>query len=58
MMQDLPLGFGMALAQNEKAMQYFSSLPEEKRVEIVDHTHQIHSRKEMHEYVSHLGAQP
>ena len=57
-MQDLPLGFGMALAQNEKAMQYFCSLPEEKRVEIVDHTHQIHSRKEMHEYVSHLGAQP
>ena len=33
-MMELPLGFGMALAQNPRAMAYFSRQTEEKQEEI------------------------
>ncbi len=54
-MDDLPLGFGMAPAQNTRAMEYFSALPEQKKQEIIAHTHQIRSKNEMHAYVQDLG---
>lgn len=54
-MSDLPLGFGMALAQNTKAMEYFATLPEQKKQEVIAHTHQISSKDEMHAYVQNLG---
>ncbi len=56
-MNDLPLGFGTALAQNESAMQYFAALPEQKKQEIISQTHQIHSRNEMHAFVQNLNKQ-
>lgn len=55
MMEELPLGFGMALAQNPRAMEYFSKQPEEKQKQILSHTHSIRSRSEMHAYVQSLG---
>lgn len=54
-MDELPLGFGMALAQNPRAMEYFSRQPKEKQGEILAHTHSIRSRSEMHAYVQSLG---
>lgn len=33
-MEELPLGFGMALAQNPRAMEYFSKQTKEKQAEI------------------------
>ena len=53
-MDSLPLGFGMALAQNVDAMEYFSALPKQKQQEIIDHTHQIESKQEMHDYVQSM----
>jgi hypothetical protein len=53
-MESLPLGFGMALAQNADAMQSFSALPKQQQEEIVDHTHQIQSKQEMQNYVQSL----
>ncbi len=53
--QDLPMGLGMALAQNPAAMQYFSNLSNEQQQEIINHTHQIQSRREMHQYVQSLA---
>ena len=52
---DVPLGLGMALAQNANAMTYFASLSKEERRKIIDHTHSIKSRDEMQSYVSSLG---
>lgn len=49
---ELPLGFGMALAQNEKAMEYFSALPKAKQQEILEHTHEVRSNREMHDFVA------
>lgn len=54
-MKELPLGLGMALAQNPKAMTYFAALPESKQQTVIEHTHEIHSRREMHQYVASLA---
>lgn len=49
--QDLPLGLGMALAQNYDAMNYFTNLSKQEQQKIIDHTHTIQSRQEMRDYV-------
>jgi uncharacterized protein YdeI (YjbR/CyaY-like superfamily) len=53
---ELPLGFGMALAQNPKAMSYFASLSTEQKRKIIAGTHSIKSKQEMQAYVDSLGA--
>lgn len=50
----IPLGFGMALAQNSKAMEYFSSLSEQQRQAIIAGTHSISSKQEMRAYVNQM----
>ena len=50
-MDTLPLGFGMALAQNPQAMKIFSALPEQKQQDMIEQTHQINSKKEMQAFV-------
>ena len=52
--KDIPMGFGMALAQNEQAMEYFARLPKERQQEIINGTHTIHSKKEMKNYVGSI----
>ncbi|MFR8974970.1 MAG: hypothetical protein ACLVG9_03160, partial [Eubacteriales bacterium] len=54
---DLPLGFGMALAQNEQAMTYFANLTEEQKQSVITATHNIQSKQEMHNYVQNLTRQ-
>ena len=51
---DIPMGLGMALAQNVPAMNYFSSLSPNKQREIINGTHSIKSKEEMHTYVDNL----
>lgn len=51
---EIPIGLGMALAENVEAMEYFSSLPKEEKNRIIEHTHQIKSKREMHEYVNSM----
>lgn len=50
----MPLGLGMALAQNIEAMNYFSSLDHGKQQQVIEHTHEIRSNNEMRQFVSHL----
>jgi len=50
----IPLGLGMALAQNNKAMAKFSGLNEDERQGIIDRTHDINSKEEMREFVDSL----
>ncbi len=54
---DVPMGLGMALAQNLKAMEYFSSLPDAQKQAIIDATHGITSKAEMKSYVDRLTNQ-
>ncbi len=51
---EMPVGFSMALAQNPEAMQHFAMLSDDKKQEIIDGTHTINSKREMHEYVNKL----
>ena len=50
----IPLGFGMALAQNPDAMDVFSSLTEEQRRKVLRKTRRIGSKEEMRAYVDSL----
>ena len=51
---EMPVGFSMALAQNPEAMQRFAMLSDDKKREIIDGTHAISSKREMHAYVNAL----
>ncbi len=51
---ELPLGFGIALAKNNDAMQYFSTLTPAHRREIIAHTHTIRSKEEMERFVNNM----
>lgn len=50
----MPVGFGMALAMNPDAMQRFALLDEAKKQQIIEGTHSIHSRDEMRRYVDKI----
>lgn len=52
---EMPVGFSMTLAQNPDAMQKFAMLSEEKKKEIINGTHSVKSKQEMHEYVNRLS---
>lgn len=53
---ELPLGFGMALAQNEAAMQRFEALSETEKQAVLQSTHSVHSKREMRRLVDSLCA--
>lgn len=54
---DIPVGLGMALAQNMEAMTYFASLSPQRQKAVIDAAHNIHSKQEMRAFVEALAAQ-
>lgn len=57
---ELPLGFGMALAQNEAAMHVFEAMTDAEKQAVLEQCHQVHSKQEMQMLVARLeenGAQ-
>jgi hypothetical protein len=53
-MNELPLGFSMALAKNKSAMERFSALSEQQQKDTIAHTHQIQSKQEMQQFVQSI----
>ena len=51
---ELPLGLGMALAQNETAMQRFESMTEAEKIAVIQRTHSVSSKQEMRQLVDSL----
>lgn len=51
---EIPMGLGMALAQNSRAMEVFSNLPSDKQQQIIQGTHGINSKTEMKLYVDNI----
>lgn len=51
---ELPMGFGMALAQHPEAMERFAGLPAAEQQAIIDGTHAVRSKQEMQAYVERL----
>ena len=59
-MMERPLGFGMALAQNEAAMHVFEAMTDAEKQAVLEQCHQVHSKQEMQMLVARLeenGAQ-
>ena len=55
MNKDLPLGFGMALAQQPDAMNKISNMTEDEQNRILSEIHNIDSKQEMQSFVSRLA---
>ena len=55
MSSELPLGFGMALAQNQATMQKFASMSESEKQAVLQQAHNVRSKEEMRLLVSSLG---
>ena len=55
-LKDLPMGFGMALLRNEKALSNFNNMTPEKRQEIIDKTHAVSSKAEMESLVNGIAS--
>ena len=53
---ELPLGLGMALAQNTGAMQAFAAMTKELQQSVIDRTHSLSSKKEMRALVDSIGS--
>ena len=51
----VPIGFGMALAVNEPAMNAYSAMTEEQKQAIINKAHNVRSEKEMHALVASLA---
>lgn len=51
---EMPIGFGMALAQRPEAMEKFATLSEAKKQEIISGIHAISSKEEMRQYVDKI----
>jgi hypothetical protein len=51
---EIPLGFGMALAQNARALNHFASLNREAQRDILSRARSVRSKTEMQRYVDSL----
>lgn len=50
----VPIGFGMALAVNEPAMNAYAAMTEEQKQAIINKAHNARSEKEMHQIVNSI----
>ncbi len=48
----VPIGFGMALAMNQPAMNAYAAMTEEQKQAILDKAHNARSEQEMHQIVN------
>lgn len=55
---EIPMGLGMALAENLNAMEYFASLSPAQQQAVIERTHQIRSKQEMQSFVQSLPSTP
>ena len=53
----VPIGFGMALAVNEPAMNAYSKMTEQQKQAILNKAHNVRSEKEMYDLVDSLAIQ-
>ena len=54
----LPLGFGMALAQNETALRKYEALTETEKKDLMNRIHTVRSKTEMRQLVAELADRP
>jgi len=53
--KDVPIGFGLSLAMNEKAMEHYSQMTESERKGWLAEAGQVKSKAEMEKLVNRIG---
>ena len=53
----VPIGFGMALAMNQTAMNAYAAMTEDQKQAILDRAHHAGSAQEMHQIASSIAKQ-
>ena len=51
----VPIGFGMALAMNQPAMNIYAAMNEAQKQDILNRAHNVRSEQEMHDLVASLA---
>lgn len=51
----VPIGFGMALAMNQPAMNAYAAMTEQQKQAVLNKAHNVRSEKEMHNLVASLA---
>ena len=51
---EVPMGFGMALAMNEPALNAYAAMTEQQKQAVLTKAHNARSREEMHRIVESL----
>ncbi len=51
----VPIGFGMALAMNQPAMNAYAAMTEPQKQAILNKAHNVRSEREMHDLVASLA---
>ena len=54
----VPIGFGMALAMNQPAMNAYAAMTEDQKQSILNKAHNVRSEREMHGLVASLAKGP
>lgn len=54
---DMPIGFGLSLAANQKSMEAFAGMTDEEKYRTVEQSRQMHTREDMERFVDSLGGQ-
>ena len=52
---DMPIGFGLSLAMNNKSMEAFAKMSDEQKRETVEKSRQMHTKADMEQFVNSLG---
>lgn len=52
---DMPIGFGLSLAANTKAMQCFAGMNDEEKRAVIEASRNQHTREDMERFVTDLG---
>jgi len=51
----VPIGFGMALAMNQPAMNAYAAMTESQKQAVLSKAHNVRSEREMHDLVASLA---
>ena len=52
---DMPIGFGLSLAANQRSMEAFAAMPDAEKEDTVERSRQMHTRADMEQFVNSLG---
>lgn len=52
---EMPIGFGLSLAANEKSMEAFAKMSDAQKEAVVERSRQMHTKAEMEKFVNSLG---